>query len=176
MYYVMQVAPGEEYKTELLIRERVIDSLYDNCFHPIRHVRKKFHGEWKDVYEKLLPGYVFIISDFVQELYLELRRIPVLTKVLGKDGEFFSSLNENEVQWLRELMGPGKQGQDVGEVALSQVFMEQDTVKILSGPLKYMEGRIKKVHLHRRVAEVEVDFMNRKTQIYLGIEIIEKKE
>ena len=36
------------------------------------------------------------------------------------------------------------------------------------------EGRIKKVHLHRRVAEVEVDFMGRKTVIHLGIELVGK--
>ena len=45
---------------------------------------------------------------------------------------------------------------------------------ILSGPLKSVEGQIKKINLHRRIAEVEVDFMNRKTVVYLGIEMVGK--
>lgn len=60
-------------------------------------------------------------------------------------------------------------------VGLSQVVVEQDTVAILSGPLKDMTGKIRKIHLHKRIAEVEADFMGRKTVIYLGIEIVEKK-
>ena len=62
------------------------------------------------------------------------------------------------------------------EVQLSQVSVsENDEITILSGPLKNMEGCIKKIDLHRRIAKVEVDFMNRKTVIHLGIEMVEKK-
>ena len=174
LYYVIQVAPGMEEKTEVLIQKRVKSGLYERCFHPIRHVKKKFHGEWKEQYEKLLPGYVFIISDFIQELYLELRKVPLLTKLLGKDGEQFAALCEEEINWLERLMG-SKTGES-NEVGLSQVVAEQDAVMILSGPLKNMEGYIKKINLHKRIAEVEVNFMNRKTTLYLGIEIVGKKE
>lgn len=63
------------------------------------------------------------------------------------------------------------------EVELSQVAVsEDDVVTILSGPLKNMEGYIRKIDLHRRIAKVEVDFMNRKTVIHLGIEMVKKKE
>lgn len=62
------------------------------------------------------------------------------------------------------------------EVPVSQISVsENDAVTILSGPLKNVEGQIKKINLHRRIAEVEVDFMNRKTVIHLGIEMVEKK-
>ena len=63
------------------------------------------------------------------------------------------------------------------EAEISRVYVsEEDVVTILSGPLKDMEGYIKKIDLHRRIAKVEVDFMNQKTVIHLGIEMIEKKE
>ena len=180
MYYVIQVAPGTEERTELLIRGRVSGSLYDGCFHPLRHIRKKFHGEWKDLHEKLLPGYVFLASGRIEELYLELKRVPVLTKFLGKDGELFLALSESETRWLEQIMvlGSGEEGAAAPlEVGLSQVRVnEQDAVEILSGPLKSMEGRIRKIRLHRRIAEVEVDFMGRKTVIHLGIELMRKKE
>ena len=62
------------------------------------------------------------------------------------------------------------------EVDLSQVSVsEDDVITILSGPLKSMEGYIRKIDLHRRIAKVEVEFMNRKTVIHLGIEMVGKK-
>ena len=61
------------------------------------------------------------------------------------------------------------------EVPVSQISVsENDAVTIMSGPLKNVEGQIKKINLHRRIAEV--DFMNRKTVIHLGIEMVKRKE
>lgn len=201
MFYVLQVAPGTEDRTEALIRGRVESGTYGRCFHLLRHVRRKYRGEWKDVREKLLPGYVFVTSDSATGLYQELKRVPMLTKVLGRDGEVFVALQEGEVEWLKELLAmsecEGERG-DGGsqihgnvdlcldnaavergcamEVGLSQVLVEDERVTILSGPLKSMEGRVKKYNLHKRVAEVEVEFMGRKTVIYLGVEMVGKEE
>ncbi len=176
MYYVIQVAPGMEERTEELIRGRVNRMVYDRCFHPIRHIRKKFQGQWRDLHEKLLPGYVFISSDFVRELYLELRHVPVLTKLLGKDEELFVAMHDEEMQWLEELISLGQQDEGCVEVGLSQVFAKEDRIKVLSGPLKNVEGRIRKINLHKRIAEVEVEFMNRKKMLFLGIEMVGREE
>ncbi len=51
---------------------------------------------------------------------------------------------------------------------------EGDVVTVVDGPLKDLEGHVKKIHLHRRIAEVEVNFMGRKTVIHLGIELVGK--
>ena len=177
MDYVIQVAPGTEDKTEMLIRGKVKANTYTRCFHPVRHMRKKFHGEWRDLYEKLLPGYVFIISQSIRELYGELRRVPALTKLLGKEGDLFISLAEYEIEWLEQIVSlrrnEPRTDADCAEVGLSQVMVtEENRVMVLSGPLKGIEGRIRKMNLHKRVAEVEVDFMGRKMIVYLGIEIV----
>ena len=165
---------GMEDKVKEQIEVMVEKELYDDCFYPIRHVKKKIRGEWKKLREKLLPGYVFITSDCVQELYRELRHIPVFTKLLGKEEEQIISLTECEVEWLERIKGASDQSM---EVALSQVSVsEEDVITILSGPLKNIEGCIKKIDLHRRIAKVEVDFMNQKTVIHLGIEMVGKKE
>ncbi len=179
MYYVIQVTPGMEEKTELLIRRKVAKGVYTRCFYPVRHMRKKFHGEWKDLYEKLLPGYVFIVSRSIHELYKELQRVPVLTKMLGKEDDLFIALAENEVAWLEQIvnMNGNKIKAEDGQVeaGLSQVMVTgENKATVLSGPLKGMEGIIRKMNLHKRIAEVEVEFMGRKTIVYLGIEIVKK--
>ena len=87
-------------------------------------------------------------------------------------------LSDEEVRWLKTLTGNrDKSSDDNHEVGLSQVgFDENDNVIIMSGPLLGMQGQIKKINLHKRIAEVEVEFMNQKTIIHLGIEILEKSE
>ena len=57
-------------------------------------------------------------------------------------------------------------------VGLSKVAVgENQRIKIISGPLKNLEGQIKKINLHKRVAEVEVRLLGRRRTLYLGIEI-----
>lgn len=169
-YYVIQVAPGTEGRASAWIEAHVSEGLYGCCFYPLRHVRKKFHGEWRDCHEKLIPGYVFITSSRVEELYRELKRVPILTKVLGhSDGDLFIPLAAEEVEWLEKVTAGS------AEVGLSLVKVsEGDAVTVLDGPLKDVEGYIKKINLHRRVAEVEVDFMGRKTVFHMGIELVGK--
>ena len=170
LYYVMQVATGTEDRVEEQVRVIVGNGLYDSCFHPMRRMKKKFRGEWKEIQEKLLPGYVFIRSGCVRELYQELQAVPAFTKLLGKDSGQFIPLSKKEAGWLERMIESPDQGT---EVQLSQVSVtENDEITILSGPLKNMEGCIRKIDLHRRIAKVEVDFMNRKTIIHLGIEMV----
>lgn len=176
VYYVIQVAPGKEEETEKFIEERVSQEWYFSCFHPVRHVRKKFRGVWKDRHEKLLPGYVFIDSKNARELYLDLKRIPMMTKLLGWEREFITALTKEETDWLERIVSAGEDGKLTGEVGLSQIEVdENDKVRILSGPLKDMEGMVKRINLHKRIAEVEVVFMGRKTTIHLGVEVVERK-
>ena len=170
LYYVMQVATGTEDRVEEQVRVIVGNGLYDSCFHPMRRMKKKFRGEWKEIQEKLLPGYVFIRSGCVRELYQELQAVPAFTKLLGKDSGQFIPLSKKEAGWLEWMIESPDQGT---EVQLSQVSVaDNDEITILSGPLKNMEGCIRKIDLHRRIAKVEVDFMNRKTIIHLGIEMV----
>lgn len=178
-YYVLQIAPREEEKTESHIRKILPDDAYDQCFHPTRLIRKKFHGTWVEIHEKLLPGYVFVTTEDAEKLYLCLKRIPLLTKMLGRDMEYFVRLSGQEENWLELLLK--KNGQrdaaEKNEVGLSQIdIQEGNEIRIVSGPLADMQGMVKKINLHKMIAEVEVPFMNGSTVIHLGIELIEKEK
>lgn len=173
-YYVLQVAPREEEKAEAHIRKMVSSGLYDRCFHPMRLIRKKIHGRWIDVHEKLIPGYIFVTAENAEILFVELKKIPLLTKLLGGDLEHFTRLSEQEKRWLNLLMFHG--GDDNSEIGLSQIDVrEGNEIRIISGPLMNMEGMVKRINLHKMIAEVEVPFMNDSTVIHLGIEMVETK-
>ena len=81
-------------------------------------------------------------------------------------------MSQSEEEWLLGLISPEE---DRNEVGLSTVEIdENDKVTVLDGPLKGMLGKIKKIDLHRRHAEVEVDFMKRTILLYLGFELVKK--
>ena len=62
------------------------------------------------------------------------------------------------------------------QVGISYIDInENDEVTIVSGPLKGMKGKIKKIDLHRRIAEVETNFMGQKMNLHLGIEFAKKQ-
>lgn len=190
MYYVFFVGTEKESQIESFIRSFVPEELYTDCFHPVRHMRKKIRGELRDRYERLTPGYVFVESDRIEDFCTEAAKLPFFLKILGKDDEvegiYFQALTERETCWIRRLMGQGSEGTEGCQiqfdkktgnfghtVELSQVgFDENDQVIVLSGPLKDLQGQIKKINLHKRIAEVEMEFLGRKTMFHLGIELL----
>ncbi|MCR5727132.1 MAG: hypothetical protein K6G24_06670 [Lachnospiraceae bacterium] len=185
MYYVLYTTSGLEEKTENYIKKLVPGNLYVRCFHPVRHMKKVFRGSIKDIYENLIPGYIFVESDRFMDFYDELKRNPIHTRVIGKDQsgkdiEFYA-LSDDEVDWLNKLTGmyllAERKKKDVEEKVVAEIskidFKENDIV-VLSGPLQNVEGKIIKFNLHKRRAEVEIDFMGRKTVVFMGIEFMKK--
>jgi transcriptional antiterminator NusG len=171
VWYVMQVISGQENRTVFLVEEIVSKRALESCFVPVRKLKKKFRGAWHEVTEKLFPGYVFMISKQPRLLYEELKQIPALTRMLGRCGEYFTPLSEEDVCMMEKLQN-GKGGGGNLEVEISKVAVEDgNQVRILSGPLVDLEGQIKKVNLHKRIAEVEMDFMGDRILINFGIEI-----
>ena len=171
MWYVMQVISGQENRAVLLIDKLAEEGMLERCFVPMRRLKKKFHGEWSEVTEKIFPGYVFLITSQPVLLYEELKKVPILTRILGRSGEYFTPLAEAEVQMMEKLNGKG------AEAGLSTIAVEEGSqIRILSGPLINLEGQIRKVNLHKRIAEVEMEFMGNRTVVHLGIEIVKKKE
>jgi len=174
MWYVMQVVAGQENRTILLVEKMISEGILESCFVPVRRLRKKFHGAWQEVTEKLFPGYVFMISERPQLLYEELKQIPALTRLLGRCGEYFTPLSEKDVRMMEKLRnGEGDNGNL--EVEISRIAVEEgNQIRVLSGPLVNLEGQIKKVNLHKRIAEVELEFMGSISVVHLGIEMVER--
>ena len=183
MYYVIYTSSGMEKKTEDYIKRMIPGHLYKRCFHPVRHTLRKFQGQWKDWFDVLIPGYIFLESDDIEGFYQEVRKntryLNILGKSFTKDDLEFYELNASEEDWLISLTGaePDKEAEDDPVAEISKIeFDENDEVVILSGPLKNLSGHIKKINLHKKIAEVEMEFMNRRTTIFMGIDFMEKKE
>ena len=181
MYYVLQVGSGREAKAERLIREMVDSALFSACFHPLRHEKKKIHGQWVHVYRTLISGYVFLETNDIERFSKAIRRVPAFLRLLGTEdaagGRVFCPLLQEEEAWLKQISGLACDAENAEMspvVELSQIgFGEGGEVRILSGPLLNFTGIVRRIDLHRRYAEVEVEFMKQKSLMRLGLELIE---
>lgn len=113
----------------------------------------------------LLPGYIFACST----TQLDIRRVcdlPHIQKVLrypdgsaalyGRDRVFAS--------WLMEHNGI---------VGVSSAIMEGDRVKVISGPLKDLEGMIVKVDKRKQIAKVAFTTCGSIKHFWLSFEILQ---
>ncbi len=167
MWYVIQTIGGQEEKTADMIRKMVLPDCLEECFIPKRERLKKFHGSWNKVEEVLFQGYVFVISEKPGELYEELKEVPKLTKVLGRERDYFLTLGEKEKRFVESI------GNREHKTSLSGVMVgEGKQIRVVDGPLKGYVGNIVKVNLHKREVAVEVEFMGRKMELKMGIEML----
>ncbi len=95
-------------------------------------------------------------------------------KYVNEDESFnFYSLRPSEENWLMNICGRQPFENIHPVIELTQVgFDECNKVVIISGPLKGHEGMVRKIHLHKRMADIDVEFMGMKVILCLSVEII----
>ena len=86
-WYVVQVRTGKEEEIVKKCQFYIDHGILLDCFIPITKKKKKYQGSWHIVDDILFKGYIFMITDKVEQLYTELKKIPDLTKLLGNDVE-----------------------------------------------------------------------------------------
>ena len=78
-------------------------------------------------------------------------------------------LVQEEVELLMRI------GTDKQLVEMSSGIIENDRVRILSGPLMGMEGNIRRIDRHKRIAYLEIEMFGRTVEMKVGLEIIRKE-
>ena len=167
-WYAVQVRSGKEIEIMkaccLLIDKKTLEE----CFIPKCQRMKKFRGKWVNVEEILFKGYVFMISDHVDTLFNELKKMPDLTKIVGNDGENIYPIYKEEAMFLTRFGG------EKHIVEVSSGYIEGDVIKVTDGPLVDQEGLIAKVDRHKRLAYVDVSLFGQVTRVQVGLELIKR--
>ena len=167
MWYVAQVFTGEEEKTKDLCEKQVSSQVLERCFIPYYEEMKRYQGKWHKEKRILFPGYVFMITGQVEELYKELKKVGRFTRLLG-DEECLIPLSQSEVSFL------GRFGGEEQVVGMSIGVIENDQVRITEGPLMGLEGCIRKIDRHKRQAKIQVEMFGRIVEAVVGVEIVRK--
>lgn len=171
MYYVIQVKTGKENETiQDILKNKPDDPSFD-VFSPYRKVLKKFKGIEKEVIERCFPGYVFVETNDVKELFRQLYFTPGFQKLLGREEgtENFLPLDKDESRMVDILYS--KNNNRITEISNIQV-REGEMIRVLDGPLMGLETKIKKVNLHKRTVTIEYTMCNRLVTSNIGINIV----
>ncbi len=169
MWYVVQVFTGTEQNICRQAEKAIPTDILQRIFIPHYEEKRRISGEWKLLQKILFPGYVFVVTDHIDELWLQLKKVIGLTRLIGA-GEDIIPLTEEEVEFLLNF------GKEEQIVKMSLVIIENDRVHITDGPLMGMEGSIRKIDRHKRKAWVEVQMFGRKQVVQVGVEIVRKTE
>lgn len=126
---------------------------------------KTEHGRKSRVQVIALPSYVFFEAPqemFVTRLFRGSDVIRVLT---GDENDWrLQGTDEQFADWLFSYNGL---------LGFSQACKEGDRIRILSGPLKDLEGHIKRIDKRGRSGQVSLNFSGRNTLVWLGFELLE---
>lgn len=167
-WYVVQVRTGKEEAIAKKLQFHIDHDVLLECFIPCCKRQKKFRGKWQIVEEVLFKGYIFVITDKIDDLYTQLKEIPDLTKLLGNDGEDIYPIYPQEALFLARF------STEDYIVDVSKGYIKGDTIMIIEGPLVGLEGYITKIDRHQRIAYVDVNLLGQVSSVQVGLEIISK--
>lgn len=164
MWYVMQTVTGREEELVRMVKKTVSRGLYKDCF--VVYYERLWRRQGRSIIhvERLFPGYVFIEADEPEGLYLGLKHVPAMARLLS-DGECgFIPLQAAEEEFLSGLMGEGR------TVGLSYVGKDgQGHVRRVDGPLQNFLGQAVKYQFKKRYAVIRFKMFGMEKTAVLGI-------
>lgn len=127
---------------------------------------KTVHGRKFRETVPLLPGYVFFQAEYNTEPYAKFPREHVLRLLTTGENRQWQLAGEDEkfAAWLFRCDGL---------LGFSKAYKEQDKIRIVSGPLKDLEGQILRIDRRGRSGQVALEFNGRQVKVWLGFELID---
>lgn len=112
----------------------------------------------------VLPSYVFFKAPSYAVPVLQFPRQNLIRVLTLDDGRWqLTGEDERFVQWLFQYDGL---------LGFSQAYREGDQIRIVSGPLKDMEGRVARVDKRGCSGQVVLSFYGKDIPVWLGFELI----
>lgn len=164
MWYVVWTSTGSEEKLANKVKEMAFQN---RCFVPKRIMQIRRKGDWIYTEKSMFPGYFFVDTDDVEELYQELRKQEGFSTILTVDKKY-CPLQGKDAEQVEDLY------LNHGIFDVSKGIIEGDQILVTSGPLKGQEGLIKKIDRHKRLAYLEFHMFDQVIKGSVGLEIVEK--
>ena len=163
-WYVIQTYTGREEQLVEMIRRIVPRGYYGECF--VIYSEQLRHRQQENQIHvlRLFPGYVFISSNNIEQLFRWLKRVPAMSKIMTADDFAFTPLGDGEAEFLLGIMDADH------VVRLSYVATDgRDHVTYLSGPLEQCREQIQSYRFRKRYAIVRLMLEGCEKDVKLGI-------
>ena len=173
-WVVLFARTGSEEKLVSTLKEKLNTKEY-LPFVPTKETPYRSKGTLHKIRKPLFPGYVFVQtevepSQVVDRLEATLKGVKEAYTILhyGDDKKDVVLRDEERLYWERLF--------DADFCVVGSVgFIVGDKIQITSGALVGLEGQIKKIDRHKRIAVVEMKMMGAVRDVSLMLEVIEKR-
>ncbi len=165
-FYAVQVWTGSEPRFLTAARKAAAGDA--SLVWPRRSLRIRRAGVWRDSLAPVFPGYLFVRAPALDsELYAAIRRAPGFLRFLPSNDSIVA-LGSKDQDLLSHFLA-------FGEVVDKSIvtFDENRRIRVVSGPLKGLEGRIIRVDRRKGRARVKLELYEDSFEIDFGFEALE---
>lgn len=143
--------------------QRVCPDVYATAVLQEKH--KSVNGKKTRITAVMLPGYVFFDAPNDPTIVLGFPRADVIRILRGNERDW--QLTGEDHSFARRVFFYQ------GCLGFSKAYREGERIRIVSGPLKDMEGMISRIDRRGRSGQVTMRFDGREIKMWLGFEIID---
>ena len=174
LWYVVNTYSGHESKVaENLMMRTESMNMTDNIFRVVIPEQKEIEtlkdGSTKEKTKKMFPGYVLVEMIMSDEAWYVVRNTPGVTGFIGSSGKGAkpTPLLPQEIDKI------------LGQMGMSRVDIESevsvgDTVSVVDGPFKGMEGKIDSIDMENQKLTVLIDLFGQETPVEVDFAQINK--
>lgn len=170
-WYVVHTYAGHENKVLATLKQKVeSEHLENKIFDILVPTQDKIEikaGKKAQVKEKIFPGYILVKMILDDNSWLAVRTTPGVTSFVGI-GNKPTPISEAEVKSIVKFMTQG------APATFKDVFLPNDTVKIVDGPFSDFIGKVDSVDKERGKVRVLVSIFGRETPVELDFLQVQK--
>ena len=169
-WYVVHTYAGYENAVMRNLKQRIESlGMEDKIFNVIVPTEKKIKikgGKRVEEEEKIYPGYILVDMIVTDDSWYVVRNTPRVTGFVGS-GVYPVPIDKSEVDTLFARMNADK-------VIHTINLIENDTVLIVDGPFKELEGKVFEIDEERGKVKVLVNMFGRETPVELDFLQVKK--
>jgi transcriptional antiterminator NusG len=175
-FFVVQVGTGDEERFLRRARQELesvnpVESARMALWWPRRSIRIRRGGRWRESLASIFPGYLFLEGESVSpEIYWRFKSITGFRRFL-KDNHNIEPVGPRDRAIIQHFIS-------CGEIVhrSTVVFDEHNRIRVISGPLKGLEGRIIKVDRRKGRARVKLELYEDSFTIDFGFDSLERAD
>ena len=170
-WYVVHTFAGHENKVATALKQRIeaerLENLIYDILVPTQDKIEIRGGKKETVKEKIFPGYILIKMELSDLSWLAVRTTQGVTSFIGA-GNKPTPISEAEVATIVKFTTQG------ASPTFKDVFMVDDTVKIIDGPFAEFIGKVDSVDKEKGRVRVLVSIFGRETPVELDFLQVQK--
>ena len=154
--YVLHVQTGRELLILRELKRKKIDAYVPQEVALLRN-----GGKWHEIERTLMPGYVFIKTEFNAAVYYTVKAVSGIIRFLGSPP---TPLSDTELEQMKWMLNDGE------PIIPSEAIVEDDKLIITSGVLKGFEGNVISFDRRQKRATALVSICGKEHEVTLSVD------